>query len=226
MPKTRKTKSRKSDITRLKKASSQVLAIKDRRRLVHLKLQQHLTIREIAIQLNVATATVLKDKQAIAKSLAVEHSDVKAIDLDDLDTMERDCINQLEQRLTEVGALIQDVDGMDELGPTAPKILKVMYDNAGSWWDKRLRLKQLKGKWLGYEAKQDTTVEQQNNIQDNSIKVFVQAPSSGVPGSKEEEKPVSFGDYAKDILISRKAIDQGIIEGVIVEADNDDRGTT
>jgi len=214
MPKTRK----KSDITRLKKSSSQALAISDRRRLVHLKLQQHLTIREIAKQLNVATATVLKDKQAIAKSLAVEHSDVKAMDLDDLDGMEADCINQLEQRLTEVGALIQDVDGMDELGPAAPKILKVMYDNAGGWWDKRLRLKQLKGKWLGYEAKQDTTVEQQTNIQDNSIKVFVQAPGS------QEDKPVSFGDYAKGILMPGEVTDPGIVEGEIVEVDNDDNG--
>ena len=211
-----KKTSRKADITRLKKSSSQALAIADRRRLVHLKLQQHLTIREIAFQLNIATGTVLKDKQAIAKSLAVEHSDVKSIDLDDLDSMERECIDQLKSRMIEINALIQDEDRMEEMGADASKILKIMYSNASSWWGKRLQLKQLKGKWLGYEAKLET-IEQQNNIQDNSIKVFVQAPGSHAT----EEKPVSFGDYAKGILMSPDAGDVldviDVIEGEIKE---------
>jgi len=210
MPKT----SRKSDITRLKKATSQTLAIKERRKLVHLKLQQHLTIRQIAEQLNVATATVLKDKQSIAKSLSVEHSDVKAIDLDDLDAMERECIDQLQQRLTEVGALLQDSEQMDELGREASKVIKVMYDNAGMWWDKRLRLKQLRGKWLGYEAKLETV--EQTHIQDNSIKVFVNAPvNENRSNEAGENKSISFGDYARGILGSgvEETIEGQIIEG-------------
>jgi AcrR family transcriptional regulator len=196
--------SRKADITRLKKSSSQLLAIKDRRKLVHLKLQQHLTIRQIAEQLGVTTATIVKDKKAIAKSLSVEHSDVKAIDLDDLDSMERECIDQLQSRLLEVGALLQDTEQMDELGNSAPKVLKAMYDNAGAWWDKRLRLKQLRGKWLGYEVKPEMI--EQTNIQDNSIKVFVQAP--GTPGTAQ---PVSFGEYARGILTS-----PNVTEGEVV----------
>jgi len=178
--------SKKSDITRLKKSSSQALAIKERRKLVHLRLQQHLTIRQIADQLNVATATVMKDKQAIAASLAVEHTDIKAIDLDDLDTMERECLDQLQKRLLEVGALLQDTDGMGELGSAAPKILKVMYDNAGSWWDKRLRLKQLRGKWLGYEVKEATPLT--GPTTNNTINLNITNPDgSSVPFDKWAE---------------------------------------
>jgi transcriptional regulator with XRE-family HTH domain len=168
------------DITRLKKSSSQALAIADRRRLVHLRLQQHLTIRQIAEQLGVTTRTIVADKKAIAKSLSAEHTDVKSIDLDDLDSMERECIEQLEQRIQEIQAVLTS-------GDDDAKILKTMYDNAGSWWDKRLRLKQLRGKWLGYEA---TTAAVETVNQDNSIKILVQAPQG----------EASFQDYVKGIL--------------------------
>lgn len=187
---------KRKDITKLKKSSSQALAISDRRRLVHLRLQQHFTIRQIAEQLDVTTNTVLADKKAIAKSLSKEHVDMKAIDLDDLDSMEKDCIDQVQGRLAQVGALIEDVE---EMGAQGPKILKVMYDNAADWWDKRLRLKQLRGKWLGYEAKLSDTV--QTKIEDNSIKVFVQAPG--------REGPMSFAEYAKGIF----SVEEGAIEG-------------
>ena len=78
MPKPPKTK------TGLKKATSQKLAIAGRRRWVHKLLQQHYTIDKIAEMVNVERGTIIKDKKAIAASLAEEHVDIKQIDLDDL----------------------------------------------------------------------------------------------------------------------------------------------
>jgi hypothetical protein len=130
--------------------------------------------------------------------------------------MERECIDQLQSRLTEVGALLQDTEQMDELGREASKVIKVMYDNAGTWWDKRLRLKQLRGKWLGYEAKLET-IEHQNITQDNSIKVFVNAPVHRQDGDGVEiSKPISFGDYARGILGSGVVDSGNVVEGSLV----------
>lgn len=172
----------------LKPRHKQRIAIQERRRRVHYYLQQHKPLKDIAQIVGVTVQTVIQDKHAIAKELAAQHFEVKAIDLDDLDTMEQECIDQLEKRLKEITSAINDPEAMGN--PNVSKVLKVMYDNAGTWWDKRLRLKQLKGKWLGYEEveKQEPDIQ----VDNRSITINIQDPNT--------KSEVPFDDWVKGMF--------------------------
>lgn len=167
--------------------------------MVHTYLQKRYPLRQIAEIVNVSLDTVKKDKAAIAKSLSAEHVEVKALDLDDLDSMERECLEQLDTRLKEMTDYVEG----DSDEPMNPKVLKVMYDSAGKWWERRLQLKQLRGKWLGFEVKTQET-ETGAVVVDNSIHVTVNAPN--------QEKEQSFSDYVKGFMPELPDIDGKIKE--------------
>lgn len=179
MPKPPKTK------TGLKKASAQRLAIAGRRRWVHKLLQQHYTMEKIAELVKVERTTIVKDKKAIAASLAEEHVDIKQIDLDDLDDMEREAIKQMDLWVDRVQTM-WDVGDEDH---GYPKSLEPAMKNAGAWYSKRLDIKRLKGKWLGYEVKEATPALEQTN---NTISLTI-----NMPDGTQDGKSVSFGEWAE-----------------------------
>lgn len=167
--------------TGITKRHSQEIAIRTRRRRVHGYLQNHHTVRDIAKLIDVSVETVMSDKKAIAKELAKEHEDIKAIDLDDLDTMERECIEQMAKWVKAADDILAVGDpdgGFKGLGEAAR--------TASGWFDKRLRLKQLKGKWLGYEA---VTKEQDVAVDNRSITINITDPVSN--------EEVSFDKWAE-----------------------------
>lgn len=175
--------------TAAKRANSQQVAIQDRRNLVHKLLLQHYTPRQIAERVDVKTTTIEADIRAIDKGFSGIDSAVsdhrKQRELDDLDMMEHDAMNQLEERVLELATFMNDAEGLKELGNAAPAILSVMYKDAGSWFDRRLKVKQQRGKWLGYEVKELVAVE---GAIGNTINVNISMPDG---------KKVDFGEWAE-----------------------------
>lgn len=195
--------------TALKKRHAQEIAIRERRKRVHARLQQHRTLRDIAQELNISVETVLQDKKAIAKSLAKEHVDIKAIDLDDLDTMEQEAIEHFRAwafRADELWNLVADE------GPS--KTLESAMKNAGVWWQKRLEVKRLKGKWLGYEVveKAPEPITQDNRsityINVNGVQQEVR------PGNLRETMDAALGQLSPELL--------ALVRGVVIDADTND----
>ena len=193
MPKPPKTK------TGLKKATSQKLAIAGRRRWVHKLLQQHYTIDKIAEMVKVERGTIIKDKKAIAASLAEEHVDIKQIDLDDLDDIERDTIIQYalwDGRIEEMWAVGDDEHGY-------PKGLDAAMKQRTVALSTRMEVKKTRGKWLGYEVKEATPLLEQTN---NTINLTIK-----MPDGTEDGKSVSFGEWAEGQFreVSSKELSSG-----------------
>lgn len=171
----------------VKPRHAQQIAIRTRRKRVHYLLQQRKPLREIAEVVGVTVETVIQDKKAIAKELAAQHFEVKAIDLDDLDVMEAEAMEQVATWVKRSEDLWKqaEVDGSDDM----PKGFATALQSARDWWAKRLEIKKTRGKWLGYEL-----VEKQPDVQvDNrSVTINVTDPTSG--GTQP------FGEWVKGVI--------------------------
>ena len=146
-----------SNTTSKKKAISQSLAIQDRRALVQVYLLQHYTPLQIAEKVDVKLQTVESDIKAIDKKLGqvyrTELGGKRERELADLDSMERDTIEQFQQ------AIEWGFDAKD----------------AVLWISKRLDIKKLRGEWMGWKVKEPTVVDQ---TQDNrSITINITDPN-------------------------------------------------
>lgn len=184
-----------------KKARSQRLAVLDRRNLVWAYYCQHFTVRQIAEKVNVKLKTVEQDLKAIQKGTSgidsVVSAGKKQRELDELDEMERDAITKLEERLTYIAETIEDKEGLKEMGKLAPKILSTVFNDAGRWYDRRLAVKQMRAKWLGFEQKEQPLLEV--NQDNRSISITIQDPNSG--------NQVSFKDWAEGTFKELPAAD-------------------
>lgn len=180
--------------TASKKANSQKLAIQGRRNLVDVYLTQHLTPRQIHNLIpDVKLATIESDIKALARGYSSINGVVaegkKQRELDELDMMEHDAQNQLEEKLLYIAETLADKSGLQEMGKMAPKILQTIYSDAGSWWDRILKVKQYRGKLLGFEIKEATPAGGETN---NTINLTIK-----MPDGTEDGKSVSFGEWAE-----------------------------
>jgi len=150
-------------------------------------------------------------------SLAEEHVDTKAIDLNDLDDMEHDAMNHLEERLLYIAETLQDKDGLKEMGKFGPKMLNVIFSDAGGWFDRRLKVKQQRGKWLGYEVKETApmggTVTQDNR----SINITVNGETKTIkPGELRDSMNSVLGEVDPELLA---LVEGSPIEGIPIEGE-------
>ena len=177
--------------------------VEARRNLVKLYLRQHLTPHEIAVKLDVRTATVEQDITAIDKaSLGVHKADLigrKQRELNELDEMEADCIKAVKGMADRIEQYLVDPEKSfgKMSGNQISALLNFTAKGATEWHDRRLQIKRDRAKWLGFE-KQDTEAVGVINQDNRSVVVI------NINGKEED-----FVNWVDQTVHSRKELGSG-----------------
>ena len=147
------------------KKVANTLAITNRRIRVADLLAQHRSLRQIAIELEIAVNTVVADKRAIDLELAeiytTEYQWRRERELEDFDAIEADIIEEIKAAID-----------------TEEKII---------WLNQRVKIKLIRAKWLGYDVVAKPTTNEpmkEPTFQDNRAVTNVYIGNSSDPDAK------------------------------------------
>jgi len=182
-------KSRAEIEKRTSKSIANKTAITNRRIRVADLLLNHHSIRQIAVELDVAIGTIVADKKAIDAELAIvyaeEYVNRKERELQDLDKMEHSYDLKIEEALTDKDKL--------------------------KWVNMKLKIKQIRAQWLGFgDASRDRVIMDQLNQDNRQTEITnVYIGNSGDPDAKP------FVQELKERLVGpMPQLKEGITEGV------------
>jgi len=141
----------RTEIEKKKISLGNTLAVEDRRNLVRGYQKQHLPVREIAEKCKVKLATIEADIRWLDKEAAglfkTDELGRKSRELAELDQMEAMCIKLIENSIKQLEKCFKD---------TTPSLYKdkeiaAYNDVIKDWFGQRLKVKQDRAKWLGFE---------------------------------------------------------------------------